>query len=335
MEFWARAIQNKSVLVLPELCSLYTTLERVDQYKELSHWLKGNALEEGWLIFKKGLPSHFVKTNGNKEYLKVDPPLAVMGYNVLTSRHDGDETKLSMYEEELYTSGKFRYWAHRKSNIAKAVTKADVIGLCEATPHMIEYVLSKNSGHGLVAFREKEHNYDGSAILVNNSRCKVLKTMSSVLQKGFAQVFLACLVQDKITKTHFWIVVLHLKSDGSQEHGSMEDRRVQEAHAALARINSLTPKEPVVIVGDMNSDRFMYPYFEERGITHVMDVFDDFKSVLPLQPTYNHWNEAAFDHILVRDGTAVDTHVPQSHNVAPNALQGSDHLPVYADLVFY
>jgi endonuclease/exonuclease/phosphatase family metal-dependent hydrolase len=86
----------------------------------------------------------------------------------------------------------------------------------------------------------------------------------------------------------------------------------------------------------LNSDRFLYPAFEDSGERHVMDVFREFKSVLPLMPTYHHWNHrAAFDHILLRGADAVETYVPDSGGVCPNAQQGSDHLPVKAKIVLH
>jgi endonuclease/exonuclease/phosphatase family metal-dependent hydrolase len=136
-----------------------------------------------------------------------------------------------------------------------------------------------------------------------------------------------------MSSRQFWFVVLHLKSDGMGAHGSLEARRVEEAKVALHKIESLTPKRPVVVVGDLNSDRFLYKTFEQKKIRHVMNVFEDFDCVLPLQPTYRHWTRAAFDHILVRGATVAKTFVPVSNEVAPNSRQGSDHFPVYADLV--
>jgi endonuclease/exonuclease/phosphatase family metal-dependent hydrolase len=282
-----------------------------------------------------GVPSYFKKRDGNEEPLRIFPEVTVLGYNILTSTSNGDPSQLSMFERELKGSGIYRYWENRRANVCRAVRNAHVIGLCEATYHMIQDILIKNEHLQSAVFGLKVGEYDGSAILVDVSRINVHRTVHMPLTSGMTQVLVAALLEDMETGIKFWFVVLHLKSDGSGSHGGMEAVRVKQARRCLSIIDKLGTRAPVVIVGDLNSDRFMYPCFEDANQDHVMNVFHEFESVLPLRPTYDHWNRAAFDHILVRDAHVTETHVPNSGGICPNAAQGSDHLPVKAKIVFH
>ena len=333
---WGLAIQRQCVFFRPEKCKKYVPMERQDYYKELERWFRGEPREAGWLVLDKGVPSHFVRTAGSRDYLSAELSVTVLGYNVLTAREDGNPHALSIFEKELEKqSGKYTYWSRRRPLVSAAIAQADVAGLCEVTRPMLEDILQDNPDFKLGAFVPKCGNYDGSAVLVNSRRCTVLCKVSSPIQAKHPQVFLACLVRDRITEEEWWQVVLHLKSDGVEPHMEMEARRVHEAEIVHAKIKRLSPRRPVVVVGDFNSDRLEYPHLEERHIPHVMNVFSEYECVLPLMPTYNHWRPAAFDHILVSGGTAVDARVPESRDVAPNNKQGSDHFPVYADVIFY
>lgn len=330
---WRSACERKKVFIIPGGATEWRIVERVDQERELKRWARGEPRESGWLILHKGVPSHFKKTDGSKEPLKIATELTVMGYNILTSTSDGNLKKLSMYEEDLERSGKYRYWGKRRERVSRAVHGAHVVGLCEATVHMIKDIVAANKHLSLATFETKIGEYDGSAILVDASRVNVLETVVTPIASGMTQILLAALLQDTHTGRVFWFVVLHLKSDGSGPHGGKENVRVAQAKRCLSQIDRLEPPAPVVVVGDLNSDRFLYPAFEEKGQPHVMSVFRGFTCPLPLAPTYHHWNRAAFDHILLRGASATSTHVPDSGGVCPNATQGSDHLPVRANLV--
>lgn len=331
---WKRAIEKKAVFIVPGGAQHWHRVEREDQQRELRRWARGEPREKGWLVLQNGVPSHFLKSNGSKEPLKIEGGLSVVGYNILTSTEDGDPNELSVYEYELHASGKYRYWKNRVDNVARALRSCDVAGLCEATTPMLHDLVTRCPHLRVVSQALKPGNYDGSAILVNHERVEVQKTVKGVLESGMAQVLLASLLKDKASGDEFWCVVLHLKSDGSGAHGGKEMVRVGQAKRALKRIDALTPRRPVVVVGDLNSDRFLYPAFEEKGRPHVLQVFHEFESALPLKPTYHHWERAAFDHILLRGAVAVDAHVPDSGGTAPNKTQGSDHLPVKATIVF-
>jgi endonuclease/exonuclease/phosphatase family metal-dependent hydrolase len=325
MDMWRAAIRAGHVFVIPGGAKAWRPVERLDQLAELDRWRKGEPREKGWLILKSGVPSHFVKRDGTTEPLAVNHPLRIVAYNLLTSTADGDENALSMFERELTASGKYRYWKNRKQNVIDAVRRSHVAGLCEVTRPMLKDVLA-GTGLKAAAFALKVDQYDGSAILVDP--CVTVREVVTH-RLGGTQILLAARLR---MDAEFWFVVLHLKSDGTSAHGSLEHVRVKQARAANKFLDTLSPL-PIVVVGDFNSDRFLYPGFRERGTTHVMEVFDTYESVLPLAPTYTHYREAAFDHIIIRGGFATNTHVPAS-GVAPNSQQGSDHLPVYADVHF-
>lgn len=328
---WRRAVRAHGVLVVPGGATRWTPLEREDQWRELRRWVNEEPREPGWLVLKGGVPSHFVKSSGVREPLRVATPLRVCTYNALTSTAEGDPDRLSVYERELERSGKWRYWRHRGPLVCAALKGVDVAGLCEVTRPMLADVLRAHPRLTLVHFVAKPHNYDGSAVLVDLDRVGVRHVDAGPLESGMAQVFLNVHLHDRAQTADFCLCVLHLKSDGSNAHGALEDVRVRQARRALRK---LPANEPAVVVGDLNSDRFLYGAFDEAGQTHVLDVLEGFASVLPLQPTYHHWNRAAFDHILVRGGAAVRTHVPDAGAApCPNARHGSDHLPCYAHLL--
>lgn len=334
-KLWISACERGRVFIIPGGGTEWRRVERVDQLRELKRWARGEPRESGWLMITNGIPSHFNKISGVKEPLRVDVELTVMGYNVLTSTQDGDLTKLSRYERDLKSSGKYRYWANRRTNVCRAVRNAHVVGLCEVTEHMLNDILRENTHLRLARFEFKIGEYDGSAILVDESRVIVHRTVKRSITPGMTQILVASLIEDVETGNMCWFVVLHLKSDGSGAHGGMESERVNQSKRCLSMIDKLDPGVPVVVVGDLNSDRFMYPAFEDAKQQHVMNVFHEFKSVLPLVPTYHHWNRAAFDHILLRGADVMSTHVPESGGICPNATQGSDHLPVKANIVIH
>ena len=281
------------------------------------------------------MPSHFVKSDGTHEPLRLSEEasrVTVAAYNILTSTEDGDDARLSVYEEDLHVAGTYRYWKNRRANVAQALRGCDVVGLCEVTEHMARDLLEALPQMRLAELALKSGEYDGSAVLFDPERFRVRQVVKKRLQSGQSQILLACLLQDVASDATFWFVMLHLKSDGGGAHGGKESVRVEQARRAQKIVRGFDPPAPVVIAGDLNSDRFLYPGFEEQGQTHVLNVFSDFASALPLKPTYHYYGRAAFDHILVRGMPVVSAHVPDSGGTCPNARQGSDHLPVRATL---
>jgi|MDTB01.1.fsa_nt_gb endonuclease/exonuclease/phosphatase family metal-dependent hydrolase len=313
--------------------SMWSRVSRHDHWKELRAWVQGTEMEEGWLHFSEGVPSFFLKRNGEKEYLKTFTPLVVGGYNMLTSRHDGNPDKLSMYESELSSSGKYRYWRNRVDNVAKAVSKADVLGACEITHHMMHDILERNPSMSASEIVLKPENNDGSVVFYNRARLDFQGQTSQILTHKRTQFALACLFRDLDTGARFWFVVLHLKSDGMGYNGSEEPLRVKQAMAAVKFINSLE-NLPCVIVGDLNSDQFLCDSWIASHTPHVKEVFraSGFESYIPMVTTYNHFERRCFDYILGRCVSHIQSNVPSVKSVCPNSTQGSDHLPVYSEV---
>lgn len=311
----------------------WTKVSRHDHWRELRAWAQGNKLEKGWLHFAGGIPSYFLKRSGDKEYLKPFAPLVVGGYNMLTSRHDGDPDKLSVYESELSASGKYRYWRNRTGNVANAVSKAHALGACEISHHMMQDVLDRNPSMSASEIVLKPENYDGSVVFYNGTRLELQRQTSHVLTHKRTQFALACLFRDLETGARFWFVVLHLKSDGMGANGSEEAVRVKQALASVKFINTLE-NLPCVIVGDLNSDQFLCDSWIASHTPHVKQVFQasGFESYIPMVPTYFHFDRRCFDYILGRRVSHIKWDVPIVNGICPNSTQGSDHLPVYSEV---
>lgn len=329
---WRAAIKKRSVDIMSG--GSWRRVEREDHWRELTKWARDEKREKGWLILKNGVPSHFVRSSGEKQSLSIDspPPLRLCSYNLLTSTHDGDLNDLSPYEEELEASKKYRYWKNRRGNIFKACSGVHVLGLCEATRHMVEEIC-KATGMRVGHFALKRGgNYDGSSILYDPARMRVVERRDERLDANEAQVGVSCLLEDLHSGSRLTVVMLHLKSDGvSGGHMSRESTRVRQAQVAMKK---LATSSRCVVMGDLNSDRLVYSTFPHPTVEQVFR--SHFSEVLPLQPTYMHYGEACFDHILATDDLHVsDARVPHlsSHRPCPNEEQGSDHLPVYASFL--
>lgn len=331
-EDWHSAVRRRCVKVVPGGAQHWMPVRRADQLAELERWATGKPREKGWLHLAGGVPSHFVKRNGEQELLRTCAPLKLLTYNVLTSTPDGDADQLSVFERELEGSGKYRFWRHRRDRVRAALRGQHVVGLVEVTRHMLADIQGPLQQ---VAFYLKPGNYDGSAVLIDTTRLSHVRTIVKPLHDdGRPQFLLATLLHDRAEDLDFWLVVLHLKSDGLDANGSKEGVRVAEAHRAYEVIQKEMRDHPVVVVGDLNSDAFLHPVFEAQQRPHVLTKFPGFTSVLPVRPTYVHFGPSkAFDYVLVRRGQAVRTRVPEAHAPCPNEMQGSDHLPCYAELV--
>ena len=307
------------------------------------HWESSARGPRGWggglaPLTSSGAPSYFLKRSGHKEHLKIGTPITVGGYNVLTSTHDGDLDALSVFERELSASGKHRYWVRRVDNVARAIAKAHVMGACEITRFMRDDVLERNPHLAASDLVVKPGNYDGSTVFYDRARFVLEDQRSVVLTPPKTQLALACLLRDRKAGSgvRFWIVVLHLKSDGGGANGSQESVRVSQAHAAIRFLRTLED-HPCIIVGDLNSDAFLCNGWLASQRPHVKQVLEGagFESILPLVPTYLHFDRCCFDYILGRNISPLSWHVPTAKGPCPNATQGSDHLPVYADLIVW
>ena len=266
--------------------------------------------------------------------------IKVCGYNILTSTQNGDFNFLSSYEKELIkNSGSYVFWKHRRENIFHSFHDCDVVGLCESTKHTIKDITDNVKSLTCVNFKQKPHGlWDGSSILINKEKVKSIRTESYLIDEKYAQIVSGSLLEEKTSGKQFWFFVLHLKSDGSETHGSLESIRVIQTELFLNRCNKLNPSNlPIIVVGDLNSDRYFHESFEKQGLSHVLSTFQNhgFKNVLPIQTTYNHFVQAMFDYILIKGNLkCISSFIPTAgtNKPCPNKDQGSDHFPVYATL---
>lgn len=335
MQRWIDAVREDRVGI-HHSSGTWTLVSREDQRRELQRWASGKPLEKGWLrVRSSGTPHSFVRRNGDVEELCLVHPLRLCTYNLLTSTHNGDPNRLSVYEEALEASGPYRAWSRRRHNVSAALAKAHLSGVCEATEHMLRDVLRDNAHLRLAAFATKPDNYDGSAVLYDPSRITVRKTETQQLMPQHAQIAIACLCVDRTTDAEFWFVVLHLKSDGGGYNGSKERLRVQQAEAVLAFVDKqLHPQRPCVLAGDLNSDQSLVPEWTIKNVPHVKRTLEtaSFVSLVPPTVTYLHFDRSHFDYIFARSVSKLSHHVPSAKAPCPNKQQGSDHLPVYADV---
>jgi len=331
MDVWHNAITKGEVAILSYGSTHWKPVMREDHREQLQSWMDGVPFEVEWLILTPAGVPHYFSKNGFKEHVKIIHSLNVCGYNLLTAREDGDPYTCSMFEDHLVDSKQFRVWANRRDNVAKSLVGTHVVGCCECTMHMLGDISNRIQRLTPVAFELKIGQYDGSAVFIDESR--VAYQHHVVHRLGGAQIALLCYLKDKKTNTDFLFVVLHLESDGrANGHMALEHVRVKQACKLKQKLSSV--RIPIIIVGDFNSDRFLYERFERKRQPTVASVLDSYKTVLPLKATYLHFGEAAFDDILVKGAypTSKST-IPKASIPCPNAEQGSDHLPVYASLL--
>lgn len=325
---WRRAVREGRVLVL-ESRHKWTALEDGGAWKALREWADESESTDTWTRAYDGVPTH-VRVGGAKTRVRVAYPLAMCAYNVLAAAPSGDRDEVSVFEAGLIASPGYQTWRARRANVSRAMCGTHVVACCEVTAHTLRDV-ADDTGLTVVAFAPKRGQADGSAVLIDERRVRV-EGPPRVFSLGGVQVGLACSLYDKSQRASFVVVALHLKSDGADAHGSHETLRVAQAdvvHRLLSRVSV-----PVMVMGDLNSDAYLHATMTAQGQRHVLDVFADFRSVLPLAPTYHHHHQAAFDYILLRGRVnAWSTHVPTTTTVCPNRTQGSDHLPVYAHVV--
>lgn len=257
------------------------------------------------------------------------PSFKLTTYNILTG---GAPWKgISQYEAE--TTGKpYAIWKNRKHLVVEAIRDSEIIMLNETTDTQLLYI-QKELGISIVSRALKKGEYDGSAILVNTDKWKVLDTFQSVIFEKHTQVVVAVHLQNIESNTSLYLVCLHLKSG----YADMENRRCEEFKKAMRLIFERFPNStdsPLVVAGDLNSD-----YREEFAvlIKHMLpakfpmlrNAAADEKGIGVNTPTYNFWHESVFDYILISRHIEVQSmHTQSVGDKAPNKKQGSDHFPV-------
>ena len=212
------------------------------------------------------------------------------------------------------------------------------MGACEMTHFMLQDVLRRNPTMRSSRLALKPGNYDGSVVLYDATRLTLLSQFTKRLLSNMVQVALVCKFRDEVMQTEFSFTVLHLKSDGMEDNGALESVRVRQARAALDLLEtSSSPLLPKIVVGDFNSDGYLVKKWKASHTPHVQRVFEDahYESFLPTTvPTYLHFGTRCFDYIM---GSPMvhslhRSQVPIASSPCPNATQGSDHLPIYAEV---
>jgi len=143
------------------------------------------------------------------------------------------------------------------------------------------------------------------------------------------QFLVAAILRHLSTNVDVCFMALHLKSG----YADTENLRIRQFKNAMDWIHQkVTPSMPIVVAGDMNSDR-LDTYAQLANIAvqrhNLIDVGAKFA---PNKPTYNHWHPSVFDYVFVQGLDAKSYYVPETGGLTPNAYNGSDHLPVSATL---
>lgn len=264
-------------------------------------------------------------------------PFKVLTYNILTANPIDQEPEVaSVYEQDLIHSHRNHVrWANRSMLVSQAVARADVVMLNEAVEHQVRDI-GRSARLGLAIFRRKINSCHGSAILFDEDTFESVFTFSGSLISGYSQVCVAAVLRHRHTAKDVCFVSLHLKSGYDKE----EPIRILQFRAAMALVERGLREHghpsdiPLVVAGDLNSD-LAAGY--AKLVTHVATaepylLVDTGRLAGDRMPTYNHWHPSIFDYILVRGLDTIGYHVPPVRGIIPNAIHGSDHLPVMAEI---
>ncbi len=286
------------------------------------------------LFITNNNPARFLSTKGSivtvKGLLEKDKNIKFMTYNVLVGH--------LMVENELPIQERFLNWDHpskiRKNLIRKSMLGRDLMTLVEITSKMLEFLVPNS--HEFIFCKKRLGEIDGSAIVYNSDRFKlILKHCKSIAQNK-SQVTLSALLWDSICDRTILVTVLHLSSG----YANSESTRLKEVMTAIKITNEWLLDNNIdissmahIIAGDLNSDRLAYKskvkqWLEDIGFS---DVFDGYKQNKYI--TYNLWQKSIFDYIFIRGPIKpLNLFIPASQSKSPNSKQGSDHLPLYADI---
>ena len=254
------------------------------------------------------------------------PQVTVTTYNVLAQPYERELTRC--------TTPRFLRWDQRVDLICSALqqTQSDVVLLNEVTSTMLHTILEQLSGlYTQAHYRNKHTDSDGSAILFRPDRFRLLRVAEARLSTQYAQIVVAAELEHRGTGTSLTVASLHLKSG----YADMEPVRLQKFDSAMAFLQKrgLTAG-PLVLAGDLNSDLHAAYARLVSHATETYKLFDAGTLQDPRLPTYQHWHPSVFDYILTRGLRVRSYHVPPTTvgTVLPNAVHGSDHLPVTATL---
>lgn len=274
------------------------------------------------------------------------------------------------------TKNTSRPWEKRRSAVAAAIklADADVIAVQEATTardsqdvRQIEGLVSSLGREYRLAYSaDKIGTIDGwgtkgAHLIVRSDRIRVLSSgltsINSIVDRAYRldkeRFFAWAHVEDRTTKARTWVASVHLEND---KYGSTKQRRA----AALA-IDDLmerkrgTTDEPVILMGDFNSDVVRHTSGPTTALVQrgYVDTLSGPRATGSRWSTSNNQNGAKdggypdkpfryayaptrIDYVFVKDAAGVRQHTNQvilRDGRFDTRYRGSDHNLQHADIV--
>lgn len=277
------------------------------------------------------LQTGWVRTKYLKPSFSPSIPFKLTTYNILTG--GSPWLGISPYERET-TSYQFSAWDNRKHLVVAALQDSEIVMLNEATDAQLSHI-EEQLKLTTVSRALKPGEYDGSAILVDQTKWHMLDTFQSQIFKNATQVVVAVHLQNIESHKHLYLVSLHLKSG----YADREQQRCKQFEKAMRMVFERFPDShntPLVVAGDLNSDyqadfavliRKMLP----EKFPMLRNAAADANGIGVDRPTYYFWHKSVFDYILISKHMNLEyMETEDAHEKAPNKTQGSDHFPVSA-----
>lgn len=237
-------------------------------------------------------------------------------------------------------------WSNRKEYFCSQLSfyEPDVFGIQEALPNQVEDISSFLPKYNFVGIgRDGIGKGESSNIFYKKNRFELIQESTfwlsetpNVISKGWDaalnRVCTYALLKDKKSKKLFWIFNTHLDHIG-------EVARTNSIQLIVSKIAALNINNyPVIFTGDFNSEPS-----EERIIALKKEMLDakDISEEKPFGPsgTFNAFkhNEAVtkrIDYIFLSKNNKVKVKKYAVLSDSKDLKYPSDHLPVYAEIVF-
>lgn len=237
-------------------------------------------------------------------------------------------------------------WSNRKEYFCSQLSfyEPDVLGIQEALPNQVEDISSLLPKYNFVGIgRDGIGKGESSNIFYKKDRFELIQESTfwlsetpGVISKGWDaalnRVCTYALLKDKKSKKLFWIFNSHLDHIG-------ELARTNSIQLIVSKIAALNINNyPVIFTGDFNSEPS-----EERIIALKKEMLDakDISVEKPFGPsgTFNAFkhNEAVtkrIDYIFLSKNNKLKVKKYAVLSDSKDLKYPSDHLPVYAEIVF-
>lgn len=184
---------------------------------------------------------------------------------------------ISVVSYNIMKSAASPAWTSRRDAVAKNIRRhnPDVIGLQEATPAKVTAANGKKVPQYTDILQRLGSQYkftttkgsNGSKLVYNTKTMKVVKSGTKKLKKKGAQRRYAvwAVLKDKRSQKKFFVANTHLEP-GSSSSKAYNDVRIKQAKQVAALAKKYGKGLPVIIVGDMNSNRFHKPSNGQYGV---------------------------------------------------------------------